>query len=149
MGDVVGEDEAQLGGLVLQNGHPRFQHRGLHFRLEEDQIKGQSRSRDSLNARQIAMYLIRRMTSLSLDDNGKVFSLWKTWGKMLKKEGPCAPVGKSLFGGVDVGDDGLNHLRVAGVCLHLALSLCLFTAVYYFSSPLKKVPRRERKENLT
>ena len=32
-----------------------------------------SRSRDSLNARQIAMYLIRRMTSLSLDDNGKVF----------------------------------------------------------------------------
>ena len=44
-----------------------------YFRLEEDQIKGQSRSRDSLNARQIAMYLIRRMTSLSLDDNGKVF----------------------------------------------------------------------------
>ena len=42
---------------------------------------------------------------------------------MLKKEGPCAPVGKSLFGGVDVGDDGLNHLRVAGVCLHLALYL--------------------------
>ena len=27
-----------------------------YFRLEEDQIKGQSRSRDSLNARQIAMY---------------------------------------------------------------------------------------------
>ena len=44
-----------------------------YFRLEEDQIKGQSRSRDSLNARQIAMYLIRRMTSLSLDDNVKVF----------------------------------------------------------------------------
>ena len=44
-----------------------------YFRLEEDQIKGQSRSRDSLNARQIAMYLIRRMTSLSLDDNGKAF----------------------------------------------------------------------------
>ena len=44
-----------------------------YFRLEEDQIKGQSRSRDSLNARQIAMYLIRRMTSLSLDDTGKIF----------------------------------------------------------------------------
>ena len=44
-----------------------------YFRLEEEQIKGQSRSRDSLNARQIAMYLIRRMTSLSLDDTGKVF----------------------------------------------------------------------------
>ena len=44
-----------------------------YFRLEEDQIKGQSRSRDSLNARQIAMYLIRRMTSLSLDETGKLF----------------------------------------------------------------------------
>ena len=44
-----------------------------YFRLEEDQIKGQSRSRDSLNARQTAMYLIRRLTSLSLDDTGKVF----------------------------------------------------------------------------
>lgn len=44
-----------------------------YFRLEEEQIKGQSRSRDSLNARQIAMYLIRRMTSLSLDETGKVF----------------------------------------------------------------------------
>ena len=28
----------------------------------------------------------------------------------------------------------------------MLLSLCLFTAVYYFSSPLKKVPQRERKE---
>ena len=44
-----------------------------YFRLEEDQIKGQSRSRDSLNARQIAMYLIRRMTSLSLNDTGNLF----------------------------------------------------------------------------
>ena len=44
-----------------------------YFRLEDEQIKGQSRSRDSLNARQIAMYLIRRMTSLSLDETGKVF----------------------------------------------------------------------------
>ena len=44
-----------------------------YFRLEEDQIRGPSRSRDILNARQIAMYLIRRMTSLSLDDTGKVF----------------------------------------------------------------------------
>ena len=44
-----------------------------YFRLEEEQIKGQSRSRDSLNARQIAMYLIRRMTSLSLNDTGNLF----------------------------------------------------------------------------
>ena len=44
-----------------------------YFRLEEDQIRGPSRSRDILNARQIAMYLIRRMTSLSLDETGKLF----------------------------------------------------------------------------
>ena len=44
-----------------------------YFRIDETQIKGQSRSRDCLNARQIAMYLIRRMTSLSLDETGQVF----------------------------------------------------------------------------
>ena len=45
-----------------------------YFRLEEDQIRGQSRSRDCVNARQIAMYLIRRMTSNSLSDTGLEFS---------------------------------------------------------------------------
>ena len=45
-----------------------------YFRLEEDQIRGQSRSRDCVNARQIAMYLIRRMTSLSLSETGAEFS---------------------------------------------------------------------------
>ncbi len=44
-----------------------------YFRVEEDQIRGPSRSRDILNARQIAMYLIRRMTNLSLDETGKLF----------------------------------------------------------------------------
>ncbi|MDE7220705.1 MAG: chromosomal replication initiator protein DnaA [Oscillospiraceae bacterium] len=44
-----------------------------YFRVEEDQIRGPSRSRNILNARQIAMYLIRSMTSLSLDDTGKLF----------------------------------------------------------------------------
>ena len=44
-----------------------------YYHIEEDQIRGQSRSRDILNARQIAMYLIRRMTSLSLDETGKLF----------------------------------------------------------------------------
>ncbi len=44
-----------------------------YYRLDEDQIRSQSRSRECLNARQIAMYLIRRMTNLSLDDTGKLF----------------------------------------------------------------------------
>ena len=44
-----------------------------YFRLEEDQIIGQSKSRDLVTARQIAMYLIRRMTSLSLVEIGDAF----------------------------------------------------------------------------
>ena len=44
-----------------------------YFRVEEDQIRGPSRSREILNARQIAMSLIRSMTSLSLDETGKLF----------------------------------------------------------------------------
>ena len=44
-----------------------------YFRVEEDQIRGPSRNRDILNARQVAMYLIRQMTSLSLDETGKYF----------------------------------------------------------------------------
>jgi len=44
-----------------------------YFHVDEDQVRGPSRSRDTLNARQIAMYLIRSMTSLSLDETGKLF----------------------------------------------------------------------------
>ncbi|MEG1592788.1 MAG: chromosomal replication initiator protein DnaA [Oscillibacter sp.] len=43
------------------------------FMLDESVIRGQQRIRDAVAARQIAMYLIRSMTSLSLDDIGKVF----------------------------------------------------------------------------
>ena len=62
-----------------------------YFRIEEDQIKGQSRSRDCLNARQIAMYLIRRMTSLSLDETGRIFggrdhsTVYNSVGKVEKR----------------------------------------------------------------
>jgi len=44
-----------------------------YFNLDEDFLRGQSRSRDVVNARQIAMYLIRRMTNLSQNDIGKEF----------------------------------------------------------------------------
>lgn len=43
------------------------------YNLDESIIRGQQRVRDAVAARQIAMYLIRSMTSLSLDDIGKVF----------------------------------------------------------------------------
>ena len=44
-----------------------------YYGLEEAIIRGQQRVRDAVAARQIAMYLIRSMTNLSLDDIGKVF----------------------------------------------------------------------------
>ena len=44
-----------------------------YYGLEESVIRGQQRIRDAVQARQIAMYLIRSMTNLSLDDIGKVF----------------------------------------------------------------------------
>jgi len=44
-----------------------------YYSLEESVIRGQQRIRDAVSARQIAMYLIRSMTNLSLDDIGKQF----------------------------------------------------------------------------
>jgi len=44
-----------------------------YYSLEESIIRGQQRIRDAVSARQIAMYLIRSMTNLSLDDIGKYF----------------------------------------------------------------------------
>ena len=44
-----------------------------YYRLEPEALRGQSRGREIVNARQIAMYLIRRMTNLSLVDIGKEF----------------------------------------------------------------------------
>ena len=44
-----------------------------YFGLEEDIIKGPSRARDAVNARQAAMYLVRRMTNFSTPEIGREF----------------------------------------------------------------------------
>ena len=44
-----------------------------YFSVEEDVLRGQRRGRNEVNARQIAMYQIRRMTNLSLKEIGKEF----------------------------------------------------------------------------
>ena len=44
-----------------------------YYGIDADVIRGQNRGRDIVNGRQIAMYLIRRMTNLSLTDIGKEF----------------------------------------------------------------------------
>ena len=44
-----------------------------YYNVEQSVIRGQQRIRDAVQARQIAIYLIRSMTNLSLDDIGKEF----------------------------------------------------------------------------
>ena len=44
-----------------------------YYKVEQSVIRGQQRIRDAVQARQIAIYLIRSMTNLSLDDIGKEF----------------------------------------------------------------------------
>ena len=44
-----------------------------YFGIDEEVIKGPSRSREVVNARQAAMYLVRRMTNLSTPDIGREF----------------------------------------------------------------------------
>ncbi|MCF0123723.1 MAG: chromosomal replication initiator protein DnaA [Ruminiclostridium sp.] len=43
------------------------------YNIEEDALRGQSRTKETSQARQIAMFLIRSMTKLSLKDIGKEF----------------------------------------------------------------------------
>ena len=44
-----------------------------YFMQTPDDIKGHSRAADPVRARQIAMYLIRKFTNLSLEDTGEIF----------------------------------------------------------------------------
>lgn len=44
-----------------------------YYSTDEATVRGQQRVRNAVQARQVAMYLIRSMTSLSLDDIGKEF----------------------------------------------------------------------------
>jgi len=44
-----------------------------YYMLTPDELKSQSRSRDTVLARQVAMFLIRKLTNLSLKDIGEIF----------------------------------------------------------------------------
>ena len=43
------------------------------YELDSDTIRGQSQSKEVSNARNVAMYIIREMTQLSLVEVGKLF----------------------------------------------------------------------------
>ena len=47
---------------------------GKFYNIDPQDIKGQARTKDTVMARQVAMYEIRRMTNLSLTEIGKVFN---------------------------------------------------------------------------
>ncbi len=47
---------------------------GKYYQIDPEIVRGQQRVREAVSARQIAMYLIRNITNLSLDDIGKFFS---------------------------------------------------------------------------
>ena len=44
-----------------------------YFNLTPEDIRGQSRTKNMALARQVAMYVIRRLTNLTLDDIGEIF----------------------------------------------------------------------------
>ena len=69
-GVISSMDEIGAVGHRVVHGGESFAESVL---IDEDVLRGQNRGRDVVNARQIAMYLIRSMTNLSLDDIGKVF----------------------------------------------------------------------------
>ena len=69
-GVVSSMDEIGAVGHRVVHGGESFAESVL---IDEDVLRGQNRGRDVVNGRQIAMYLIRRMTNLSLSDIGKEF----------------------------------------------------------------------------
>ena len=67
------EDVVKKSNEYIPTPESIIEYIAKYFGLESDVLRGQGRGRDIVNARQIAMYLIRRMTNLSLNDIGKAF----------------------------------------------------------------------------
>ena len=67
------EDVVKKSNEYIPTPESIIEYIAKYFGLESEVLRGQGRGRDIVNARQIAMYLIRRMTNLSLNDIGKAF----------------------------------------------------------------------------
>lgn len=67
------EDVVKKSNEYIPTPESIIEYIAKYFGLDSEVLQGQSRGRDIVNARQIAMYLIRRMTNLSLNDIGKAF----------------------------------------------------------------------------
>ena len=67
------EDVVKKSNEYIPTPESIIEYIAKYFGLDSEVLQGQSRGRDIVNARQISMYLIRRMTNLSLNDIGKAF----------------------------------------------------------------------------
>ena len=67
-----------------------------YYNLDEDVLRGQNRGRDVVNGRQIAMYLIRRMTNLSLRDHTTVLHSLDKVEKQMRSDPAFAEVVKEI-----------------------------------------------------
>ena len=67
------EDVVKKSNEYIPTPESIIEYIAKYFGLDSEVLQGQGRGRDIVNARQIAMYLIRRMTNLSLNDIGKAF----------------------------------------------------------------------------
>lgn len=61
------------GGDFIPSADDIIDETAKYYMQQPEELKGQSRATEPKNARHIAMYLIRRMTNLSLEDIGRIF----------------------------------------------------------------------------
>ena len=61
------------GGVYIPTPEVIITETGRYFDIEESEIRGQRRSKNTALSRQVAMYLIRTLTGLSLEDIGREF----------------------------------------------------------------------------
>ena len=66
-------DDVTRTGIYIPTPDVIITETGRYFGIDEDDIRGQRRSKNTALARQIAMYLIRTLTNLSLVDIGEQF----------------------------------------------------------------------------
>ena len=59
---------------ILPTADVIIEETGKFYNIEPEALRGQSRTKETAQARQIAMYLIRSMTKLSLKDIGREFN---------------------------------------------------------------------------
>ena len=67
------KDAFMEGGDFIPSADAIIEETAKYYMQTPEVLKGQSRSTEPKNARHVAMYLIRRMTNLSLEDIGKIF----------------------------------------------------------------------------